>query len=116
MFKRQNEYDKNSKKYIEQKFYYLIERGYTLKYFFRNGEELFSYSTDKCTIDIFNEPDYIDVCVRYGDPFPYEYEHNIREILSPEIDNDIKLLAPIQVIDYFSMVILQNIDKIEEFH
>lgn len=114
--RKQNEYERNSKEYIKGKFEFLIDRGYRFKYYHKNGEELFRYSTDVRAIEIINEPNYIDVIVRYGNEFPYDHEHNIREIISSEISNDIKMLAPIQIIDYFAMIVSKNIDKIERFH
>ena len=112
---------KNEKGYIKQKFHFLIDRGYKLKYYHRNGEELFSYSSKTCNIEIFNEPEYFDVIINYGDGFPYDYGHNIREILPSKIntnitDKKIKLFAPVETIDYFAMIVSQNIEEIENFH
>ena len=94
----------------------MTERGYTLKYYSKNGEELFSYSNDICAINVINESEYIDIILRYGKNFPYDHEHRISEVVSYEIDNEIKMLAPIQIIDYFSTIVSQNIEIIEGFY
>ena len=112
---------KNEKRYIKQKFHFLIDRGYKLKYYYRNGEELFSYSSKACNIEIINEPECFDVIINYGHGFPYDYSHNIRKVLPSKInteiaDKKIKLFAPVSTIDYFATIVSQNIEEIEHFH
>ena len=55
IFKKRNEYEKNTKKYIEKKFVFLLERGYKYHYFFCNGEETFSFRNDNILFEIYHD-------------------------------------------------------------
>ena len=46
LFRRRNLFEKDSKKYIEYIFAFLIERGYECKYYNRGGEEEFVFAKE----------------------------------------------------------------------
>lgn len=115
-FRQKNEYEKNSKTYIQNKFRFLIDRGYKMQYYFRNGEEEFCYSDDNLIVTVFNEPGYIDVATYEKASFPFGRSANIRKILPDEIDEDIKTLSPMQKIDYFADLVFKNIETLEKYY
>ncbi len=122
IFKKKNEYEKNSKKYIENKFRFLLDKGYRYKYFFKNGEESFCFEKDNHLIDIehIGYPFGLNIVV-YSRAFSVgkiscdknvlEWK-NINEVL--DIDKEkFKNLSPIQVIDDYAEIIENHFDEIE---
>ena len=58
LFRKRNPFEKNSKKYIEDRFAFLIDRGYECEYFNRGGEEEFVFAKGTAQIEVysFNTP------------------------------------------------------------
>ncbi len=51
--KRMTALEKDPRRYIEERFYYLQERGYRLRYSFKNGENEFFYDNSRSKVYVF---------------------------------------------------------------
>ncbi len=114
-FKKQNLFEKNARKYIDDKFTFLIERGYRCDYLSRNGEEEFVFIRRTVHIELYkvNWPFGFDVVISDGNYWG-EKRKNIIEILNINID-DVKLLSPIETVDYYAEIVKSNIERIEKY-
>ena len=54
LFRKRNPFEKNSKKYIEDRFAFLIDRGYECEYFNRGGEEEFVFAKEHTNLHKFS--------------------------------------------------------------
>lgn len=117
LFRKQTPFEKDSKKYIEDKFSFLIERGYDCKYCNRGGEEEFIFVRGTAHIEVYsnNYP-----FARFGfdvvisdDGYRSDKRKNIIDFLSLDA-KQIKSLSPIETVNLYAEAVKKNIDKIEE--
>lgn len=123
LFRKRNKYEKNTKKYIEEKFNFLFEDGYKYHYFFCNGEETFSFRNDTVLLEIYHDiyPFAFDIVVcdgaiSFDDVFEGRAKikrKNINEILDVNKEY-IKLLSPIETVDYYAVLVANNTNKLEK--
>ena len=117
LFRKRNLFEKNSKKYIEDKFAFLIERGYECKYHNRGGEEEFVFSKGTAQIEVysFNTPfsPFAFEVVISDNGFESDKRKNINAFLGVNVE-DVKLLSPIETVDYYAEIVKSNIEKIEK--
>lgn len=118
LFKKRNPFQKDSKKYVEDKFPFLIERGYVCKYYNRGGEEEFIFIKGTAQIEVysFNTPfsPFAFEIVIANDSFESNNRKNINDFLAIAIE-DMKTLSPIETVDYYAETVMNNMDKIEEW-
>ena len=123
LFRKRQDYIKNSKKYIEEKFNFLCENGYKHHYFFCNGEETFSFCNDVVAFEIYHViyPFAFDIVLRDGavsfdDIFKGREKikrKNVNEILGINKEY-IKSLSPIEIVDYYAELVTNNINILEK--
>ena len=117
LFRKRNPFEKNSKKYIEDKFAFLIERGYDCKYHNRGGEEEFVFVKGTAQIQVysFNTPfsPFAFEVVISDNGFESDKRKNINALLVVNVE-DVKSLSPIETVDYYAEFIKSNIEKIEK--
>ena len=124
IFKKRNEYEKNTKKYIEKKFVFLLERGYKYHYFFCNGEETFSFRNDNILFEIYHDiyPFAFDIVLLDGaasfdeifDGRAKVKRKNVNEILSINWEDSKSTLSPIETVDYYAELTANNINILEK--
>ena len=117
LFRRRNLFEKDSKKYIEYIFAFLIERGYECKYYNRGGEEEFVFAKEIAQIEIYSvntpfSPFAFEVVIS-DNGFESNNRKNINAFLGINVQNT-KSLSPIEIVDFYAKVIKNNIDKIEK--
>lgn len=117
LFKKSNPFEKASKKYIEDKFAFLIGRGFTCKYYNRGGEEEFVFVKGTAQIEVycFNtlfSPFAFEVVIS-DNGFASDNRKNINDFLAIHVEK-IKTFSPIETVDYYAETIKNNIDKIEK--
>ena len=117
LFRKRNPFEKNSKKHIEDRFTFLIERGYVCKYYNRGGEEEFVFAKGTAQIEVysFNTPfsPFAFEVVISDNGFESNNRKNINAFLGINVQNT-KSLSPIEIVDFYAKVIKNNIDKIEK--
>ena len=117
LFRKRTLFEKDSKKYIEDKFSFLIERGYECKYYNRGGEQEFIFVKGTAQIEVYsnNFP-----FARFGfdvviSDNGYRSEKRKNVIVFFGIDaKQIKTLSPIETVNFYAKMVKKNIDKIEE--
>ena len=114
LFRKRNLFEKDSKKYIEDKFSFLIERGYKCEYFRRGGEEEFIFVKGTAQIEVYNDSIIFafDIVIS-DDGYRSDKRKNIIDFLSLDT-KQIKSLSPIETVDFYAETVKNNIDKIEE--
>lgn len=110
----QNLWERNPKAYVEEKFRFLTENGYVLDYYFKNGEEEYVFRKDSCHIDVLHEYRCVDVVVRCGESYPYNFACNIRKLVSDPVDKQIRKMKAMERIDYFASLVECNLKHIED--
>ena len=117
LFRKRNSFEKNSKKYIEDRFAFLIDRGYECEYFNRGGEEEFIFVKETAQIEVysFNTPfsPFAFEVVISDNGFESEKRKNINALLGINIE-DVKTFSPMETVDYYAEMVKNNIDKIEK--
>ena len=117
LFRKRNPFDKNSKKYIKEKFAFLIERDYKCEYYNRGGEEEFIFVKGTAQIEVysFNTPfsPFAFEIVISDNGFESDKRTNINALLEVNVE-DIKSLSPIETVDYYTETVKNNINKIEK--
>ena len=117
LFRKQNPFEKNSKKYIEEKFKFLIEREYECKYLNRGGEEEFIFvkGTGQIEVYSFNTPfsPFAFEVVISDNGFESDKRKNINAFLGVNVE-DVKSLSPMETVNYYAEIIKNNIEKIEK--
>ncbi len=117
LFRKRNPFEKDSKKYIEDKFGFLIDRGYKCKHYNRGGEEEFIFVKGTAQIEVysFNTPisPFAFEVVISDNGFESDKRKNINAFLGVNVE-DIKSLFPIETVDYYAEMVKNNIDKIEK--
>lgn len=117
LFRKQNPFEKNSKKYIEEKFKFLIEREYECKYLNRGGEEEFIFVKGTAQIEVysFNTPfsPFAFEVVISDNGFESDKRKNINAFLGVNVE-DVKSLSPMETVNYYAEIIKNNIEKIEK--
>lgn len=113
IFKR-DAFKKDAKKYVQEKFNFLIEKGYEYSYFFCNCETSFGFLKNNINInvyyDVYPTEEVVDLVIYKGKD--YNNGKNIREIISFD-ENYFKNLSSKQKIDFFAELLEVNIEKIE---
>lgn len=117
LFRRRNPFEKDSKKYIENNFFFLIEQGYECKYYNRGGEEEFIFVKGTAQIEVYSfntsfSPFAFEVVIS-DNGFESDKRKNINAFLGIGVE-DIKSLSPIETVDYYAEMVKNNIDKIEK--
>ena len=118
LFRKRNSFEKNSKKYIEDRFAFLIDRGYECEYFNRGGEEEFVFAKGTAQIEVYNfntpfSPFAFEVVIS-DNGFESDKRKNINAFLVVNVE-DVKSLSPMETVDYYAEIVKSNIVKIEEF-
>lgn len=117
LFRKRNPFEKNSKKYIEDKFAFLIERGYECKYHNRGGEEEFVFANGTAQIEVysFNTPfsPFAFEVVISDNGFESDKRTNINAFLGVNVE-DVKSLSPMETVDFYAEIVKSNIEKIEK--
>ena len=117
LFRKRNPFEKNSKKYIEDRFAFLIDRGYECEYFNRGGEEEFIFIKGTAQIEVysFNTPfsPFAFEVVISDNGFESDKRKNINAFLGVNVE-DVKSLFPMETVDYYAEMVKNNIDKIEK--
>lgn len=117
LFRKRNHFEKDSKKYIEDRFTFLIERGYACKYHNRGGEEEFIFVKGTAQIEVysFNTPfsPFAFEVVISDNGFESDKRKNINAFLGVNVE-DVKSLSPMETVDYYAEMVKNNIDKIEK--
>ena len=117
LFRKRNPFEKNLKKYIEDRFAFLIDRGYECEYFNRGGEEEFIFIKGTAQIEVysFNTPfsPFAFEVVISDNGFESDKRKNINAFLGVNVE-DVKSLSPIETVDYYAEMVKNNIDKIEK--
>ena len=117
LFRKRNPFEKNSKKYIEDRFTFLLERGYVSKYYNRGGEEEFIFVKGTAQIEVysFNTPfsPFAFEVVISDNGFESDKRKNINAFLGISVE-DMKALSPIETVDYYAETVKNYIDKIEK--
>ena len=114
LFRKQTPFEKDSKKYIENKFSFLIERGYRCKYFRRGGEEEFIFVKGTAQIEVYNDSIIFSFDIVISDDgYRSDKRKNIIDFLSLDA-KQIKSLSPIETVNLYAEAVKKNIDKIEE--
>lgn len=118
LFRKRNLFEKNSKKYIKDKFAFLIERGYTCEYYNRGGEEEFIFVKGRAQIEIysFNTPfsSFAFEIIISDNGFTSERRENINKVLGVN-GTETKFLSPIETVAYYAEILESNIETIEKF-
>ena len=118
LFRKRNPFEKNSKKYIEDRFAFLIDRGYECEYFNRGGEEEFVFAKGTAQIEVysFNTPfsPFAFEVVISENGFESDKRKNINAFLEVNVD-DVKSLSPMEAVDYYAEIVKSNIEKIEKY-
>ena len=124
LFRKRKDYIKDSKKYIEKKFDFLLERGYKYHYFFCNGEETFSFRNDNILFEIYHDiyPFAFDIVLLDGaasfdeilDGRAKVKRKNVNEILSINWEDSKSTLSPIETVDYYAELTANNINILEK--
>ena len=118
LFRKRNPFEKNSKKYIEEKFKFLIEREYECKYLNRGGEEEFIFvkGTGQIEVYSFNTPfsPFAFEVVISDNGFESDKRKNINAFLVVNVE-DVKSLSPMETVDYYAEIVKSNIEKIEKY-
>ncbi len=117
LFKKRNSFEKNSKKYIEDRFAFLIDRGYECEYFNRGGEEEFIFVKGTAQIEVYSfntsfSPFAFEIVIS-DNGFESDKRKNINALLGINIE-DVKTFSPIETVDYYAEMVKNNIDKIEK--
>ena len=117
LFRKRNPFEKDSKKYIEDKFAFLIGREYECKYYNRSGEEEFIFVKGTAQIEVYSfntsfSPFAFEVVIS-DNGFESDKRKNINAFLGIGVE-DIKSLSPIETVDYYAEMVKNNIDKIEK--
>ena len=116
LFRKRNPFEKNSKKYIEDKFSFLRNRGYECKYDHRGGEEEFIFLKGTAQIEVysFNTPfsPFAFEVVISDNGFDSDQRKNINAFLGISVE-DIQSLSPMETVDFYAETVRNNIDKIE---
>ena len=117
LFRKRNSFEKNSKKYIEDRFVFLIDRGYKCEYFNRGGEEEFIFVKGTAQIEVysFNTPfsPFAFEVVISDNGFESDKRKNINAFLGVKVE-DVKSLSPMEIVNYYAEIIKNNIEKIEK--
>ena len=117
LFKKRNSFEKNSKKYIENRFAFLIERGYECKYLNRGGEEEFIFVKGTAHIEVysFNTPfsPFAFEIVISDNGFESDKRKNINAFIGVNVE-DVKSFSPMETVDYYAEIVKSNIEKIEK--
>ena len=117
LFRKRNSFEKNSKKYIEDRFAFLIDRGYECEYFNRGGEEEFIFVKGTAQIEVysFNTPfsPFAFEVVISNNGFESDKRKNINAFLGVNVE-DVKSLSPMEIVNYYAEIIKNNIEKIEK--
>ena len=118
LFRKQNPFEKNSKKYIEDRFTFLIERGYACKYHNRGGEEEFVFVKGTAQIEVYSfntpfSPFSFEVVIS-DNGFESDKRKNINAFLGINVE-DVKSLSPMETVDYFAEIVKSNIERIENY-
>ena len=118
LFRKRNPFEKNSKKYIEDRFTFLIDRGYECEYFNRGGEEEFVFAKGMAQIEVysFNTPfsPFAFEVVISDNGFESDKRKNINAFLVVNVE-DVKSLSPMETVDYYAEIVKSNIEKIEKY-
>ena len=118
LFRKRNPFEKNSKKYIEDRFAFLIDRGYECEYFNRGGEEEFVFAKGTAQIEVysFNTPfsPFAFEVVISDNGFESDKRKNINAFLVVNVE-DVKSLSPMETVDYYAEIVKSNIEKIEKY-
>ena len=117
LFRKRNPFEKNSKKYIEDRFAFLINRGYECEYFNRGGEEEFIFVKGTAQIEVYNfntpfSPFAFEVVIS-DNGFESDKRKNINAFLGVNVE-DVKSLSPTEIVNYYAEIIKNNIEKIEK--
>ena len=117
LFRKRNPFEKNSKKYIEDKLAFLIERGYECKYHNRGGEEEFVFAKGTAQIEVYSfntpfSPFAFEVIIS-DNGFESDKRKNINAFLGVNVE-DVKSLFPMETVDYYAEIVKSNIKKIEK--
>ena len=117
LFRKRNPFEKNSKKYIEDRFAFLLDRGYECEYFNRGGEEEFVFAKGTAQIEVYSfntpfSPFSFEVVIS-DNGFESDKRKNINAFLGVNVE-DVKSLSPIETVDYYAEMVKNNIDKIEK--
>ena len=117
LFRKHNPFDKNSKKYIKEKFTFLIERGYKCEYYNRGGEEEFIFVKGTAQIEVYSfntsfSPFTFEIVIS-DNGFESDKRKNINAFLGISVE-DMKALSPIETVDYYAETVKNYIDKIEK--
>ena len=117
LFRKRNPFEKNSKKYIEDKFSFLTKRGYKCEYYHRGGEEEFIFLQGTAQIEVysFNTPfsPFAFEVVISDNGFESDKRKNINAFLGVNIE-DVKSLFPMETVNYYAEMVKNNIDKVEK--
>ena len=118
LFRKRNPFEKNSKKYIEDRFAFLIDRGYVCNYYNRGGEEEFIFLMGTAQIEVysFNTPfsPFAFEVVISDNGFESDKRKNINAFLVVNVE-DVKSLSPMETVDYYAEIVKSNIEKIEKY-
>ena len=117
LFKKRNSFEKNSKKYIEDRFAFLLDRGYECEYFNRGGEEEFIFVKGTAHIEVYSfntsfSPFAFEVVIS-DNGFESDKRKNINAFIVVNVE-DVKSLSPMETVDYYAEMVKNNIDKIEK--
>ena len=116
LFRKRNPFEKNSKKYIEDKFSFLRNRGYECKYDHRGGEEEFIFLKGIAQIEVYSfntpfSPFGFEVIIS-DKGFDSDQRKNINAFLGISVE-DIQSLSPMETVDFYAETVRNNIDQIE---
>ena len=118
LFRKRNSFEKNSKKYIEHRFAFLLDRGYECEYFNRGGEEEFVFVKGTAQIEVysFNTPfsPFAFEVVISDNGFESNKRKNINAFLGVNVE-DVKSLSSMETVDYYAEIVKINIEKIEKY-
>ena len=117
LFKKRNSFEKNSKKYVKNKFTFLLERGYKCEYYNRGGEEEFIFVKGRAQIEVYNfntpfAPFSFEIVVS-DNGFKSDKRININAFLAINVE-DLKSLSPIEIVDYYAEIVKSNVERIEK--
>ncbi len=126
LFKKRNEYVKNSKKYIEKKFDFLLNNGYKYHYFFCNGEETFSFRKGGLLLEIYHDiyPFSFDVVI-YDGTVSLDAVFKGKAKIEPKNINEFagvnwsyikSVLSPIEIVDYYADLVNNNLENLEKVY
>ena len=114
LFRKRNPFEKNSKKYIDDRFIFLIERGYVSKYYNRGGEEEFIFVKGTAQIEVYSfnthfSPFAFEVVIS-DNGFESDKRKNINAFLGVNVEY-VKSLSPIETVDYYAEFIRIKSDE-----